>query len=76
MQNPLQPIDNIKIKRNKKHLNSAVGFSVAPMLDWTDKHCRYFHRQLTQQAWLYSEMVTTGALIYGDNLPRFLGHDL
>ncbi len=53
--------------------NSANQFSVAPMLDWTDKHCRYFHRQLTQNAWLYSEMVTTGALIYGDNLPRFLG---
>ncbi len=45
------------------------------MLDWTDKHCRYFHRTLTKQAWLYSEMVTTGAIIYGDNLPRFLGHN-
>lgn len=54
---------------------SAAHFSVAPMLDWTDRHCRYFHRQLSSQAWLYSEMVTTGALIYGDNLPRFLGHD-
>lgn len=55
--------------------NSAQGFSVAPMLDWTDRHCRVFHRHLTQYAWLYSEMVTTGAIIYGDNLPRFLGHD-
>ena len=54
--------------------NSAQGFSVAPMLDWTDRHCRYFHRQLSQQAWLYSEMVTTGAIIYGDNPQRFLGH--
>lgn len=54
--------------------NSARHFSVAPMLDWTDKHCRYFHRQLSKHAWLYSEMVTTGAIIYGDNLPRFLGH--
>lgn len=53
--------------------NSAMHFSVAPMLDWTDKHCRYFHRMMTQHAWLYSEMVTTGAMIYGDNLPRFLG---
>ncbi len=44
------------------------------MLDWTDRHCRVFHRQLTRQAWLYSEMVTTGAIIYGDNLERFLGH--
>lgn len=58
-----------------KGLTSASGFAVAPMLDWTDKHCRVFHRQFTKQAWLYSEMVTTGALIYGNNLPRFLGHD-
>ncbi|MBF6056880.1 MULTISPECIES: tRNA dihydrouridine(20/20a) synthase DusA [Thiomicrorhabdus] len=54
--------------------SSAQNFSVAPMLDWTDRHCRYFHRQLSRKAWLYSEMVTTGAIIYGDNLPRFLGH--
>ncbi len=53
---------------------SAQHFSVAPMLDWTDRHCRVFHRQLTRQAWLYSEMVTTGAIIYGNNLERFLGH--
>lgn len=40
--------------------------SVAPMLDWTDRHCRYFHRLLTRQALLYTEMVTTGALLHGD----------
>lgn len=40
--------------------------SVAPMLDWTDRHCRVFHRQITRHAWLYTEMVTTGALIHGD----------
>jgi len=40
--------------------------SVAPMLDWTDRHCRYFHRLLTRHALLYTEMVTTGALIHGD----------
>lgn len=40
-------------------------FSVAPMLDWTDQHCRYFLRLLSSQALLYTEMVTTGALIYG-----------
>lgn len=45
------------------------------MMDWTDRHCRVFHRKLSHQAWLYSEMVTTGAMIYGHNLPRFLGHD-
>ena len=41
-------------------------FTVAPMLDWTDRHCRYFHRLLTKQAPLYTEMVTTGALLNGD----------
>ncbi|WP_200897613.1 tRNA dihydrouridine(20/20a) synthase DusA [Arsukibacterium ikkense] len=40
-------------------------FSVAPMLDWTDRHCRYFHRLMTRHAVLYTEMVTTGALIHG-----------
>lgn len=40
--------------------------SVAPMMDWTDRHCRYFHRLLSRHALLYTEMVTTGALVYGD----------
>lgn len=43
----------------------AHRFSIAPMLDWTDRHCRYFHRQLTRQTLLYTEMVTTGAIIHG-----------
>jgi tRNA-dihydrouridine synthase A len=45
--------------------------SVAPMMDWTDHHCRYFHRLLSKNALLYTEMVTTGALIHGD-VPRHL----
>ncbi|WP_329605216.1 tRNA dihydrouridine(20/20a) synthase DusA [Undibacterium hunanense] len=40
--------------------------SVAPMLDWTDRHCRQFHRHITRHTWLYTEMVTTGALLRGD----------
>lgn len=40
-------------------------FSVAPMLDWTDRHCRYFHRLMTKHSVLYTEMVTTGAIIHG-----------
>lgn len=47
------------------------SFSVAPMLDWTDRHERYFLRLISKQALLYSEMITTGAIIYGDR-PRFL----
>jgi tRNA-dihydrouridine synthase A len=40
--------------------------SVAPMMDWTDRHCRYFHRLITRRARLYTEMVSTGALVHGD----------
>ena len=40
--------------------------SVAPMMDWTDRHCRYFHRRFTRRALLYTEMVTTGAVLRGD----------
>jgi tRNA-dihydrouridine synthase A len=46
-------------------------FSVAPMLDWTDRHCRFFLRLMSRHTLLYSEMVTTGALIYG-NRKRYL----
>lgn len=46
-------------------------FSVAPMMDWTDRHCRMFHRLINQNIALYTEMVTTGALLYGDT-ERFL----
>jgi len=44
------------------------------MMDWTDRHCRVFHRQITQHTWLYTEMVTTGALVYGD-VERHLRYD-
>ncbi|ANP74922.1 tRNA dihydrouridine synthase DusA [Vibrio crassostreae 9CS106] len=44
---------------------AANRLSVAPMLDWTDRHCRYFHRLLSQQTLLYTEMVTTGAILHG-----------
>jgi tRNA-dihydrouridine synthase A len=40
--------------------------SVAPMIDWTDRHCRYFHRLLSRHTRLYTEMITTGALLHGD----------
>jgi tRNA-dihydrouridine synthase A len=45
---------------------SRWRMSVAPMMDWTDRHCRYFHRLLSRHALLYTEMVTTGALCHGD----------
>jgi tRNA-dihydrouridine synthase A len=49
-------------------------FSVAPMMDWTDRHCRVFHRLMTRRARLYTEMLTTGAVIHGDRR-RLLGFD-
>lgn len=45
--------------------------SIAPMMDWTDRHCRYLHRLLSKETLLYTEMVTTGALLHGD-VPRHL----
>jgi tRNA-dihydrouridine synthase A len=52
----------------------ARRLSVAPMMDWTDRHCRVFHRQITRHTWMYTEMVTTGALVYGD-VERHLRYD-
>lgn len=52
----------------KQNIQKTVPWrlSVAPMMDWTDRHCRYFHRLLSRHALLYTEMVTTGALVHGD----------
>jgi tRNA-dihydrouridine synthase A len=44
------------------------------MMEWTDRHCRFFHRLLTRRALIYTEMITTGAVIHGDRA-RLLGHD-
>jgi tRNA-dihydrouridine synthase len=47
---------------------------IAPMMDWTDRHCRYFHRLLAPSALLYTEMVTSGAILHGDR-DRLLAFD-
>jgi tRNA-dihydrouridine synthase A len=57
-----------------RDMDSPWRLSVAPMMDWTDRHCRYFHRLITQRTRLYTEMVTTGALLHGD-VPRHLRFD-
>src|SRR3954454_6569662 len=59
---------------NRIEKSAPWRFSVAPMMDGTDRHCRVFHRQLTRRALLYTEMVTTGAVIHGDR-SRLLGFD-
>ena len=51
-----------------------IRFSIAPMMDWTDRHCRVFHRILSRRARLYTEMVTAGAVIHGPR-DRLLGFD-
>ena len=52
----------------------SYRFCVAPMMEWTDRHCRAFHRTLSRHARLYTEMVTTGAVLHGDRA-RLLGFD-
>ncbi|WP_417582060.1 tRNA dihydrouridine(20/20a) synthase DusA [Pelagibacterium sp.] len=55
-------------------MTDARKFSIAPMMDWTDRHCRYLHRQLSSRALLFTEMVTSAALVHGDT-ERLLGYD-
>ena len=57
-----------------KDLRKASRLSVAPMMDWTDRHCRFLHRQMSKHALLYTEMVTAPAVIHGDR-ERLLGFD-
>ncbi|MET0575454.1 MAG: tRNA dihydrouridine(20/20a) synthase DusA [Mesorhizobium sp.] len=54
--------------------NQGHRLAVAPMMDWTDRHCRFFHRQLTRRALLYTEMVVADAIIHGAR-ERLLGFD-
>ena len=56
------------------NLDYHAKLSVAPMMDWTDRHCRYFHRLMSRQTLLYTEMVTAPAVINGDR-DRLLGFD-
>ncbi|MEN0000782.1 MAG: tRNA dihydrouridine(20/20a) synthase DusA [Pseudomonadota bacterium] len=57
-----------------RHEKSRAVFAVAPMMDWTDRHCRFFHRQLSRHALLYTEMVVADAVIHGAR-DRLLGFD-
>ena len=57
---------------HKSLKNKEKILAIAPMMDWTDRHCRYFHRGLTRHALLYTEMITADAVIHGDRA-RLLG---
>ena len=54
--------------------NQEFRFAVAPMMDWTDRHCRFFHRLMTRRARLYTEMVTADAVVFGSR-ERQIGFD-
>jgi tRNA-dihydrouridine synthase A len=58
-----------KVKSDHAH-----RFAIAPMMEWTDRHCRVFHRLMTRHALLYTEMITTGAVLHGDRA-RLLRYD-
>lgn len=58
------------------NLSSKFTVSVAPMMDWTDRHCRFFHRQLTLHTRLYTEMVVSDAVIHGDREYLLGFHDI
>lgn len=58
-------IDNKLKNNNGAETYVSNRFSIAPMLDWTDRHCRHFHRIMSKNTLLYSEMITTGAILYG-----------
>ncbi len=66
--------DETATRRNQGRLpHPAHRLSVAPMMDWTDRHCRVFHRQMTRRAMLYTEMVTAPAIVHGPK-PRLLDY--
>jgi tRNA-dihydrouridine synthase A len=58
--------DEVTDKSERSLQSLSRRFSVAPMMEWTDRHCRFFHRLLTRRALLYTEMLTTGAVLHGD----------
>src|ERR1700742_3392090 len=64
----------MKLQANETSKISHRRFSIAPMMEWTDRHCRFFHRLLTRRALLYTEMLTTGAVLRGDRA-RLLAFD-
>jgi tRNA-dihydrouridine synthase A len=64
----------VPVKLDKVSTFNTWRFCTAPMMDWTDRHCRVFHRLMTRRGRLYTEMLTTGAILHGDRT-RLLGFD-
>src|SRR5215468_9876354 len=68
-------IDQVTDRTKITWQSRSHRFCVAPMMEWTDRHCRFFHRLLTRRALLYTEMLTTGAVLHGDRW-RLLRYDV
>ena len=66
---PEMPVESDKVSKTKDR-----RYAIAPMMEWTDRHCRFFHRLLTRHALIYTEMITTGAVLHG-NRTRLLAYD-
>src|SRR5437773_5891459 len=69
-----KPLGRDDVKKFNESKMLERRFCIAPMMEWTDRHCRFFHRLLTRRALLYTEMITTGAVLHGDR-QRLLGFD-
>src|ERR1700720_286268 len=65
------PMRSVKLSENNM---LDRRFAIAPMMEWTDRHCRFFHRLLTRRARIYTEMITTAAVLHGDRA-RLLAYD-
>ena len=62
---PVFSMTSKKLNKIERNIKSSARFSVAPMMEWTDRHCRYFHRKFTNRSLLYTEMVAAAALVRG-----------
>ncbi len=71
---PDNVLDRLNIKNFKRMNDLSHRLCIAPMMDWTDRHCRYFLRLISKRARLYTEMITSAALVHGD-LPHHLDFD-
>src|SRR5499427_4299304 len=70
----IRRIDATPAGANESRMNLDRRFCIAPMMEWTDRHCRFFHRLLTRRALIYTEMITTGAVLHGARA-RLLAND-
>src|SRR5260370_6058514 len=59
-------MDRLSMRNSDKMNELTRIFAIAPMMEWTDRHCRFFHRLLTRRARIYTEMISAAAVLHGD----------